>query len=163
MARFIIHEHHSKKLHWDLRLEVEGVLKSWALPKGPTRDPQEKHLALEVPDHTLAYGDYEGIIPEGSYGAGAVLIWDQGKFESLDPDSAAAGLKKGSLKFRLEGKILKGDFVLVKMRGPGREKAWLLIKKTDEFAETKWKPPVRLTPERQKQLKVKPPPCSVEE
>lgn len=160
MPKFIVHEHHSKKLHWDLRLEVGDVLRSWAVPKGLSLDAKEKRLAIEVEDHDLEYGDYEGIIPEG-YGAGAVIIWDRGDFVSVDPPDAKEGLRKGNLKLRLGGKIVQGEFSFIKMQGPGREKAWLLIKKKDAEAKDGWKTPVLLTPEREKGLKVKVPNCQL--
>jgi len=160
MPKFVIHEHHSKKLHWDFRLEVGGVLKSWAVPKGLSLDPKEKRLAVEVEDHDLEYGSYEGIIPEG-YGAGPVLIWDSGGFECEDASGAEDGLKKGNLKILLKGRLLCGGFAMIKMRGPGREKAWLIIKKKDGEAKDGWKTPVLLTPEREKKLRVKAPDCSM--
>lgn len=155
--RFVVHEHHSTHLHYDFRLEVEGVLKSWAIPKGPSMNPAEKRLAVMVEDHPMEYGDFEGIIPEGNYGAGPVLIWDSGEVQPEgDP---ADSLKKGRLSFSLKGKELKGDFSLVLMKGRGSGKDWLLIKKQDSFADTTWKIEMALTPARKKKLKEKIPPC----
>lgn len=163
MPLFVVQEHHATRLHWDFRLEIEGVLKSWAIPKGPSLDPKQRRLAIQVPDHELAHARYEGIIPEGTYGAGAVLIWDGGIFETSEEEAPAAGLAKGNLKFELHGNILKGAFALVKLRGPGRERAWLLIKKEDSYAHKGWKTPVQLTAARKRKLKVSMPPCAVEE
>jgi bifunctional non-homologous end joining protein LigD len=122
MARFVVHEHHAARLHYDFRLEVGGVLKSLAVPKGPSMNPGDKRLAVHVDDHPLEYAAFEGVIPAGSYGAGTVAIWDEGRFEPLeDPE---AGLAKGHLSFRLTGKRLRGAFALVRMTGD----QWLLIK-----------------------------------
>jgi len=149
--RFVVHEHHATRLHYDFRLEVAGVLKSWAIPKGPSMDPADKRLAVMVEDHPLEYGDFEGIIPEGHYGAGAVLIWDSGKFEpEEDPN---VGLKNGRFNFSLNGKKLKGGFALVLMKGRGEGKDWLLIKRNDPFAQKDWKIKQELTPARRKKLK----------
>jgi bifunctional non-homologous end joining protein LigD len=128
MPAFVVHEHHATRLHFDFRLEMEGVLKSWAVPKGPSLSPKDKRLAIMVDDHTLEYGSYEGIIPEGYYGAGAVVVWDHGEYQFL-----GGSLNQGRVEFLLKGKKLKGAFVLAKMSG--KEKEWLLIKKRDEFAE----------------------------
>jgi bifunctional non-homologous end joining protein LigD len=155
--KFVVHEHHATRLHYDFRLEISGVLKSWAVPKGPSMNPAEKRLAVMVDDHPLDYGDFEGIIPEGHYGAGPVLIWDSGKFEPEgDPE---AGLKKGRLSFTLEGKKLKGAFALVQMKGRGAGKDWLLIKAQDSFAKKDWKMEEALTLARKKKLAEKVPPC----
>lgn len=119
---FVVQKHAATRLHYDLRLEMDGVLKSWALPKGPSMNPSEKRLAVQVEDHPYAYKDFEGIIPEG-YGAGAVIIWDQGTYEVTEK-------KKGSFHFTLKGKKLKGGFILVRLKG----KNWLLIKAKDRHA-----------------------------
>lgn len=163
MSIFVVQEHHAKKLHWDFRLEAGGVLKSWAIPRGPSLDPAEKRLAIQVPDHEKEHSDYEGIIPEGTYGAGAVLIWDRGTYQMVDPDDAMRGMEAGKLSFRLLGNRLKGEFALVKMRGPGREKAWLLIKKQDAHAQAGWQTPVLLTEAAAKRMPVKAPKCTFKE
>jgi len=155
--RFVVHEHHASRLHYDFRLEIAGVLKSWAIPKGPSMNPSDKRLAVMVEDHPLEYGDFEGIIPEGHYGAGPVLVWDSGQFEvEANPEIA---LKQGKLRFSLNGKKLKGGFSLVLMRGRGTGKEWLLIKGNDDFAQRDWVMKEELTPARKKELKEKIPPC----
>ena len=142
--RFVVHEHHATRLHFDFRLEISGVLKSWAIPKGPSMNPSDKRLAVMVEDHPLEYGDFEGIIPQGHYGAGPVLIWDSGEFQSEgDPEAA---LKKGKLTFSLKGKKLRGSFSLVLMKGRGSGKDWLLIKGRDPFAKEDWTIKEELTP-----------------
>jgi len=153
--RFVVHEHHASHLHYDFRLEIDGVLKSWAIPKGPSMNPRDKRLAIAVPDHPLEYGAFEGIIPAGEYGAGEVVIWDAGTFIPLnDP---AVGLDEGKLTFRLEGKCLRGEFALV--RFTGKRKEWLLLKKHDTDADAAWTIERALTPSRRKILQKKVPPC----
>src|SRR5216683_3387430 len=125
--RFIVHQHAATRLHFDLRLELDGVLKSWAVPKGPSRDPADKRLAVHVEDHPIEYGDFEGIIPEGNYGAGAVIVWDRGAWVPLEDPHA--GLAKGKLLFELKGYKLRGVWTLVKIKRG--EKEWLLIKERD--------------------------------
>jgi bifunctional non-homologous end joining protein LigD len=135
-TRFVVQKHRASHLHYDFRLEMEGVLKSWAVPKGPSLNPADKRLAMMVEDHPVSYFDFEGIIPEGNYGAGTVMVWDVGKWEPLG--DAQAMLAKGDLKFRLNGKKLKGEFVLAHMKGrrPGSKgNEWLLIKKRDGNAQ----------------------------
>jgi len=131
---FCVQKHLASHLHYDFRLEHNGVLLSWAVPKGPSLDPSIKRLAMHVEDHPIEYGDFEGVIPEG-YGAGIVMLWDRGtwKPESADIDAA---LKKGDLKFTLDGYKLKGSWVLVRTKGPsyGEGKSWLLIKHRDDWA-----------------------------
>jgi bifunctional non-homologous end joining protein LigD len=133
---FVIQKHAARRLHYDFRLELDGVLKSWAVPKGPSLDPGEKRLAVHVEDHPLDYGEFEGIIPEGEYGGGTVLLWDRGTWISLDPDPEAA-YRKGSLKFILNGQKLRGKWALVRMGGKAaneRRENWLLIKERDDEA-----------------------------
>ncbi len=134
--QFVVQKHRATQLHYDFRLEFHGVLLSWAVPKGPSLDPSVKRLAMQVEDHPLDYGGFEGVIPEGEYGGGTVMVWDNGEWtpESEDPEAA---LQKGDFKFTLHGKKLKGSWVLVRTHGFGsREgKSWLLIKHRDKFAE----------------------------
>jgi bifunctional non-homologous end joining protein LigD len=125
---FVVHEHHARHLHFDLRLEMDGVLKSWAVPKGPSMNPSDKRLAVMVDDHDMDYADFEGTIPEGMYGAGKVAIWDRGTYELR-----AGGIASQKLGVVFHGKKLKGAFALTKMHG--REREWLLIKNNDEFAD----------------------------
>src|SRR6202167_1486379 len=143
--RFVVQMHQASRLHYDFRLEMEGLLKSWAVPKGPSLDPADKRLAMQVEDHPVSYFDFEGTIPAGNYGGGTVMVWDEGTWEPLSPvpvdgvylpgteKEAAAMLTKGDLKFRLKGKRLKGDFALVHIKGRSGSKGneWLLIKKKD--------------------------------
>jgi bifunctional non-homologous end joining protein LigD len=133
--RFVIHEHHATRLHFDLRLEIGGVLKSWAVPKGVSMNPAEKRLAVAVPDHSLGYIDFEGTLAEGTYGAGEVRIWDKGEFETNG--SAEEQIRRGKLVFTFYGAKLNGEFTLLKMNG--QEKNWLIIKAKDNFADAKWK------------------------
>lgn len=137
---FVVQRHKASHLHYDFRLEIDGVLKSWAVPKGPSLNPKDKRLAMMVEDHPYNYRTFSGIIPEGNYGAGIVEIWDEGEFSALENSDKKtvekklkAGIHSGSLKFRLHGKKLKGEFALVKLKGK-QENAWLLIKHNDEFA-----------------------------
>src|SRR5262249_17564399 len=136
--RFCVQRHHARRLHYDLRLEVSGTLKSWAVPKGPTLDPAEKRLAVMVEDHPLEYGDFEGTIPEGNYGAGSVMVWDRGSYELLGDKNAEEQLARGDFKFRLHGEKLNGDFALVRMKNRGKGNEWLLLKKKDLFAQPNW-------------------------
>jgi bifunctional non-homologous end joining protein LigD len=128
MALFVIHEHHAKQLHFDLRLEINKVLKSWAVPKGPSMNPGEKRLAIMVEDHAFEYASFEGEIPDGTYGSGTVVIWDKGRF-----DIQGGSLKQGKLDIYFRGEKLKGGFALIRISG--KEKEWLLLKKRDEFAD----------------------------
>ena len=148
---FVVHKHDARSLHYDFRLEDEGVLKSWAIPKGPTLDPTVKRLAMHVNDHDLEYRHFEGIIPEGGYGAGTVMIWDEGTYipeveiskgirEPIEDKEEGIkvmknGLEKGEIKFILKGKKLKGSFALVKTHGFGPKNSWLLIKHDDKYSQ----------------------------
>ncbi|HVI88881.1 MAG TPA: non-homologous end-joining DNA ligase [Dongiaceae bacterium] len=136
--RFVIHKHAATTLHYDLRLELDGVFRSWAVAKGPSLNPADKRLAIEVEDHPLDYGDFEGTIPKGQYGAGTVQIWDRGYWSPLETDDPAAALRKGDLKFTLDGTKLHGDWVLARMkrdRKGGKRASWLLIKHRDAAAD----------------------------
>ena len=132
MPLFVVHEHHAKRLHFDLRLEMQGVLKSWAVPKGPSLNPADKRLAVMVDDHDLAYAGFEGTIPEGEYGAGDVFVWDRGTYELT-----GGSIGTGKLELVFKGKKLKGVFVLARMSG--KEKKWLLIKKNDDYADREFR------------------------
>lgn len=136
---YVIQKHRASHLHYDFRLEWNGVLLSWAIPKGPSLDPSVKRLAMQTEDHPTEYGSFEGSIPEGEYGGGTVMVWDRGTWEPEAKDVDAA-LEKGDLKFTLHGEKLKGSWVLVRTRGYGggtNRSAWLLIKHRDEYASTK--------------------------
>jgi bifunctional non-homologous end joining protein LigD len=130
---FVVQKHDASRLHYDFRLELDGVLKSWAVPKGPSLDPSEKRLAVMVEDHPLEYSDFEGSIPEGEYGAGTVMVWDSGTWEPDGDLSPEQALAKGELKFTVHGEKLSGSWVLVKTKWQG-ENNWLLIKHRDDAA-----------------------------
>jgi bifunctional non-homologous end joining protein LigD len=135
---YVIQKHQATSLHYDFRLEWNGVLLSWAVPKGPSLDPSIKRLAMQVEDHPVEYGDFEGVIPAGEYGGGTVMLWDNGTWTPQVPDVDAA-LRKGDLKFTLHGRKLKGSWVLVRTRGFGKNasrSSWLLIKHHDQYAST---------------------------
>ncbi len=141
--RFVVQKHAARNLHYDFRLELDGVLKSWAVPKGPSLDPKVKRLAMHVEDHPYDYRDFEGTIPKGEYGGGEVIVWDEGTYHAIDTDDKREsekilreGYEKGDFKFFLDGQKLKGEFVLVKMKNRG-ENQWLLIKHKDKFVSTK--------------------------
>jgi DNA ligase D-like protein (predicted 3'-phosphoesterase) len=142
--RFVIQQHAASTLHFDFRLEVDGVLRSWAVPKGPSTDPREKRLAMEVDDHSLEYGDFEGVLGEG-YGAGRVIVWDAGTYRPLTDGSPAAALDNGHLSFWLEGEKLRGGWTLRRTRA-GDKPQWLLIKRRDEEADAR-RNPVSIQPE----------------
>src|SRR6476660_3219930 len=129
---FVVHKHAARQLHFDLRLEMEGVLRSWAVPKGPSFDPADKRLAVHVEDHPIEYGDFEGLIPEGNYGAGAVIIWDRGQW--VPQGDPMEGLAKGKLLFELKGFKLHGMWTLVKLKKSERD--WLLIKERDQYVRS---------------------------
>ena len=136
---FVIQKHQASHLHYDFRLEMEGVLKSWAVPKGPSYDPTVRRLAMMTEDHPYDYAAFEGVIPGGNYGAGNVIIWDQGQWEFIEPgDDPVAALKSGKLTFRMYGKKMFGEWALVKIRGSSKKSdkgnEWLLLKHRDEFA-----------------------------
>ncbi|MCC6857615.1 MAG: DNA ligase D [Bryobacterales bacterium] len=137
-SRFFVQRHDATRLHYDFRLEIDGVLKSWAVPKGPSLDPADKRMAVHVEDHPLDYGNFEGNIPAGNYGAGSVMLWDRGTYELIGDAAAAEQLRRGDLKFRLHGVKLNGSFALVHMKGRGKGNDWLLIKKKDEYAVPGW-------------------------
>ena len=137
--RFVVQRHDASRLHYDFRLELDGVLKSWAVPKGPSMNPADKRLAVMVEDHPVSYIHFEGVIPEGNYGAGTVEVWDKGVFIPVDHElnpiterNAVKALDKGELKIFLKGKKLEGGFVLVRLKQD--DKNWLLIKHKDEFS-----------------------------
>jgi bifunctional non-homologous end joining protein LigD len=138
LPRFYIQRHHASHLHYDFRMEADGTLKSWAVPKGPTLDPGVKHFAAMVEDHPLEYGNFEGNIPKGQYGGGSVMLWDRGTYELLGDADATAQIDRGDFKFCLHGEKLNGDFALVKMKGRGKGNEWLLLKKRDDAAVPGW-------------------------
>jgi bifunctional non-homologous end joining protein LigD len=155
MPLFVVHEHHARRLHYDFRLEMDGVLKSWAVPKGPSLSPRDKRLALMVEDHPLEYGSFEGIIPDGHYGAGPVVVWDSGAYDLL-----ACDLPGGRIEFVLHGRKLEGTFVLTRLKG--KEKDWLMIKKNDDFAREHFEIIPELSPERLQSLRKAVPPCDTD-
>ncbi len=144
--RFVIQKHDASRLHYDFRLEAGGVLKSWAVPKGPSTDPREKRLAVQVEDHPLDYADFEGTIPEGSYGAGTVIVWDAGTYRNLTRDDEgreiplARALQQGTAEVWLEGEKLRGGYALVHSRMGGKRENWLLIKMRDDAADARRNP-----------------------
>jgi bifunctional non-homologous end joining protein LigD len=138
--RFVIQKHDATRLHYDLRLELDGVFKSWAVTRGPSLDPHDKRLAVEVENHPLDYGDFEGTIPKGQYGGGTVMLWDRGYWEPEGKKSPEQALANGDFKFTLDGERLHGSFVLVRMandRERSKRTNWLLIKHRDEYAVEK--------------------------
>lgn len=143
---FVIQEHDASRLHYDFRLEVDGVLASWAVPKGPSTDPRERRLAIHVEDHPLSYADFEGVIPEGEYGAGSVIVWDAGPYRNLRRDDddrevpMGKALRDGQLEVWLGGKKLRGGYALVNTKLRGQKKNWLLIKMDDEGKDARRKP-----------------------
>jgi DNA ligase D-like protein (predicted 3'-phosphoesterase) len=137
---FVVQKHGARSLHYDFRLEADGVLKSWSVPKGPSADPAVKRLAVPTEDHPLDYENFEGVIPRGEYGAGPVIVWDAGNYENTTKDSSghavpvADAIERGHVSFDLHGKKLRGGYSLTRIRS-GRESAWLLVKKADKFAK----------------------------
>jgi DNA ligase D-like protein (predicted 3'-phosphoesterase) len=148
---FVIQKHAATRLHYDFRLEIEGVLKSWAVPKGPSTDPREKRLAVLTEDHPLDYSDFEGVIPKDNYGAGVVLVWDTGRYENLKKSDGKKVpmnecFEDGHIEVRLEGVKLRGGYGLVRTRMGGGENNWLLVKMKDEEADAR-RNPVATEPE----------------
>ena len=132
MPRYVIQQHHATSMHFDFRLEVGDTFKSWAVPKGPSMDPRDKRLAMAVDDHSISWGDFEGVIPEGEYGAGPVIVWDRGTYENLRDESMEEALEAGHASFRLEGEKLQGGWSLRRIEG----RRWLLVKRRDEEADS---------------------------
>ncbi|MDX6653186.1 MAG: hypothetical protein QOJ38_1967 [Solirubrobacterales bacterium] len=145
-SRFTIQKHSATSLHYDLRLEIDGVACSWAVPKGPSLDPRDKRLAMRTEDHPLKYLTFEGVIPKGQYGAGPMIVWDRGVFENIsetrrgEPLTLTEGLERGDLKVFLLGEKIRGAYALVRTSKPDERERWLLIKKKDEFADARRRP-----------------------
>jgi DNA ligase D-like protein (predicted 3'-phosphoesterase) len=147
--RFVIQQHDATSMHWDVRLEAAGVLKSWAVPKGPSTDPREKRLAMPTEDHPLEYATFEGVIPEGEYGAGPVIVWDAGTFQNLTEKDGRQipvedGVDAGHVKVFLEGEKLRGGYALTRI-GRGKKPRWILVKLRDDHADAR-RNPVRTEP-----------------
>jgi DNA ligase D-like protein (predicted 3'-phosphoesterase) len=136
VPRFVIQQHDARSMHWDFRLEAGGVFKSWAVPRGPSLDPRDKRLAMEVEDHRISWGHFEGVIPEGEYGAGPVIVWDRGSYRSLGDESVERALADGHLSFWLEGEKLRGGWTLRQIEG----RRWLLVKRRDDEADARRNP-----------------------
>lgn len=139
--RFVVHMHRATHLHYDFRLEAGGVLVSWAVPKGPSLNSRERRLAMRVENHPFDYRNFEGIIPEGHYGAGPVIVWDRGTYEVADGDDPVRAIRAGKIDFILHGKKLHGRFTLVKIRPRAEQRGepWLLIKDKDSYADARWR------------------------
>jgi DNA ligase D-like protein (predicted 3'-phosphoesterase) len=136
VPRFVIQQHGARSMHWDFRLEADGVFKSWAVPRGPSTDPRDKRLAMEVEDHQISRGDFEGVIPEGEYGAGPVIVWDRGSYRPLADEPVGKSLENGHLSFWLEGEKLRGGWTLRHTDG----RRWLLVKRRDDEADARRNP-----------------------
>jgi DNA ligase D-like protein (predicted 3'-phosphoesterase) len=143
--RFVIHQHDATTLHYDLRLEAAAVLKSWAVPKGPSTNPKDKRLAMPTEDHPLDYADFEGVIPQGQYGAGPVIVWDTGTYRNLTGTEVERAVEDGHVTVWLEGRKLRGGYALTRI-GKGARGRWLLVKMDDEQADARRKP-VKTQPE----------------
>ena len=142
---FVVQHHAASTDHYDFRLEIDGVLVSWAIPKGPSVNPKDKRIARRTEDHPLDYQDFEGVIPDGEYGAGRVIVWDRGMYTNESDHDLTDALRRGHLSFRLDGEKLRGGFALTRFR-TGKDEAWLLVKKKDDDADGRRKP-VRSRPE----------------
>ena len=147
---FVIHQHDARSLHWDFRIEVDGVLKSWAVPKGPSTDPRDKRLAVATEDHPLDYADFEGTIPDEQYGGGTVIVWDAGPYRNMSDDDGdevpiARAIDQGHAELWLEGKKIRGGYALIHAKPGGDEKNWLLVKMKDAGADARRRP-VRTEP-----------------
>ena len=143
--RFVIQHHAARSDHYDFRLEIDGVLVSWAIPKGPSTNPKDRRMARRTEDHPLDYAGFEGVIPEGEYGAGPVIVWDRGSYANVTERGMAECLDRGHLSFRLQGEKLRGGFALTRIR-EGKDETWLLVKRRDEDADARRKP-VKSQPE----------------
>src|SRR5271169_3936059 len=135
---FVIQKHAARRLHYDFRLAIQGTLKSWAVPKGPSLNPNDKRLAVQTEDHPLDYANFEGNIPEGSYGAGTVMVWDRGTFQVEGKVDAGKQLQRGEIKFALNGEKLRGSFVIVKLKNSQKGNEWLMIKHKDSSIDPNW-------------------------
>ena len=135
---FVIQKHHATALHYDFRIEVGGVLKSWAVPKGPSVNPSDKRLAMPTEDHPISYSKFEGLIPNNNYGAGPVIIWDRGTYENIKPESTEECLKRGLIEIEMNGEKMKGKYALVRGR-PQKRTPWFLVKMKDDYAHKEYK------------------------
>jgi bifunctional non-homologous end joining protein LigD len=135
---FVVQKHAASHLHYDFRLAIDGVLASWAVPKGPSMNPADKRLAIRTEDHPLEYAEFEGLIPEGQYGAGTVMVWDTGPYEPLDGNSPSEQLARGKIDVVLHGAKLRGGFTLVRTGMASQKERWLLVKQRDEYADPSW-------------------------
>jgi bifunctional non-homologous end joining protein LigD len=138
MHIFVVQKHAASHLHYDFRLAIDGVLASWAVPKGPSMNPADKRLAIRTEDHPLEYADFEGLIPEGQYGAGTVMVWDTGPYQPLDGNSPSEQLARGKIDVVLHGTKLRGGFTLVRTGMASQKERWLLVKQRDEYADPSW-------------------------